>query len=477
MSTRRTGYLHLLMLVALVMVVSYHSAVRAWLPLVFPAMGVLFAGSASLAATALDRAESGRLFLRWAVPALLLPFWLLGAVAVTAMLVTGWTLEEGTGARALTWDTGWAWVLPLVEPPSSTTGLQWTGPLWFVGTYLWLLLLTPASLWLFRRWPLRLAAVPVVTLVLVALGVVNVSLRSAEVLVPLCTFAGCWLLGFAHADGRLRRLPLVPTVAAGAVLVGVGAWSGVRHLRVVGGDTIADVPLAHMLFAVGGVLVLLRLDPDRPAPAWLPDRGVLAFFGSRLVTMYVWANLAIAAAPFLLSRSPLRGFNTPDATGGLVRFATTWVLLLAAAVLLGWVEDVAAGRPVRLLPWRRRRPVAAPRPAVLFEDNAVAELPPEVVRKENVVMADDGAGGPVVPAQRAVVFSGNVVADPGPPVEAGPPAGAGSSVGAGPSAGAGARGTVDPDLAALWAERWDKHLVQRWDKLLLDGARAQNADA
>jgi hypothetical protein len=39
--------------------------------------------------------------------------------------------------------------------------------------------------------------------------------------------------------------------------------------------------------------------------------------------------------------------------GSAVRFGTTWLLTIIATMLFGWVEDVAAKRPVRIIPWPR----------------------------------------------------------------------------------------------------------------------------
>ena len=57
-------YLRVLAAVALVFVVSGAVLDLAWLPLLFPAVGVLFAVGGAVAASAADRAASGRAFVR-----------------------------------------------------------------------------------------------------------------------------------------------------------------------------------------------------------------------------------------------------------------------------------------------------------------------------------------------------------------------------------------------------------------------------
>ena len=39
--------------------------------------------------------------------------------------------------------------------------------------------------------------------------------RSGDVLLSLGTFGACWMLGFAHHDGSLRRIPARTVVAGG----------------------------------------------------------------------------------------------------------------------------------------------------------------------------------------------------------------------------------------------------------------------
>jgi hypothetical protein len=40
--------------------------------------------------------------------------------------------------------------------------------------------------------------------------------------------------------------------------------------------------------------------------------------------------------------------------GSVVRYGTTWLLTIIACVLFGWVEDLAARRPVRITPGHAR---------------------------------------------------------------------------------------------------------------------------
>jgi peptidoglycan/LPS O-acetylase OafA/YrhL len=382
---QRDRYVDVLRALALVRVMTYHALGWAWLPLLFPSMGVMFALAGGLVAVSLDRASSARVFWRKRIRRLLPPFWLFGAVALAGMWALGWSVTEEAGLP-FTWGTAWAWVLPLAAPPFSAEGADWVTPLWYIRTYLWFLLLSPALLWLFRRWPLRVMAVPPVVLVVITLGLVELGRNTYDIVVQLATYGCCWMLGFAHHDGTLRRLSLKRTLLAAVALLAAGLWYALANQQQYGTYDIDDVPVANMLYCLGAVVLLLRLYPRSTRLDRMPWLGtVVSVFSNRAMTIYLWGNLAIWLVPPVLAASPLARFHTDDASGTALGYATAWALLCVVVLLVGWVEDVAAKKPVRLLPWDRARTVAVPasrtapvpQPVrqVAFADNVVAELP------------------------------------------------------------------------------------------------------
>ncbi|MGY1749268.1 acyltransferase family protein [Modestobacter sp. SYSU DS0511] len=381
MSTR-DRYIDLLRALALIRVVAFHTFGWAWLPLLFPSMGILLALGGGLAAASIDRAGSTSAFLRKRVRRLLPPFWVFGAAMVAIMVTIGWRVDPETGSAPLTWTNAWLWVLPLAGPPSSAQGYEWTVPLWYIHTYLWFVLLSPAALWLFRRWPLRTLSVPVVTLLLLGLGLVTLEGATHEVVLQLCTYGACWLVGFAHHDGTLRRLPLWPTLAGGVGLLGAGLWYALSHREQYGTYVIDDIPLADMLYCLGAVVVLLRVYPRVTWLSRLPalDR-VVTLLNNRAMTIYLWGNAAIAAAAPVLDHSPLAQYFTAGARGSWLMFATAWLLIFVAVLLVGWVEDVAARRPPRLLPWAPARPASPALPSTRTTEG----VQPNVVHSPNVV--------------------------------------------------------------------------------------------
>jgi peptidoglycan/LPS O-acetylase OafA/YrhL len=383
---QRDRYIDFLRAFALVRVMTYHTFDWSWLPLAFPSMGVMFALGGGLVAASLDRAGSAGAFWRKRIRRLLPPFWVFGAVAVAAMFAMGWSVTEEAG-QPFTWSTAWLWILPLSDPPYSADGSDWVIPLWYIRVYLWFLLLSPGMLWLFRRWPLRVLAIPPVVLITVTLGLVEMGGRTEDNVVLLSAFACCWMVGFAHHDGKLRQLPLKRTLLGGAALMVLGVWYAFSHQAEYGTYNVDDIPLANMAYCLGAVLILLRVYPRFTWLDRLPTLGaVVSLFNSRAMTIYLWGNLAIWLSPIVLAVSPLAQYHTDDASGWALQYATSWALIFVAVLLVGWVEDVAASRPPRLLPWDRVRPAPAPAPApqqtpalrVTFQDNVVAGAPGEV---------------------------------------------------------------------------------------------------
>ncbi|HEX5541717.1 MAG TPA: acyltransferase [Micromonospora sp.] len=324
--------------VALTRVFIYHMFPVAWLSFVFPAMGVMFAIGGSLMARSIDRG---------AVPAItnrirrLLPaLWVLAALLVPAMLWFDWP-ERPAWSELLTW------VIPLAVPPGSPWAEPVSTVLWYLVTYLWLVLLSPALLWFYRRRPLPAVLLPLA--VLVGLETVPSLLNpaTASVAIDVATFGACWIVGFAHRDGTLRRLPLAALLTLAVLSLGIGAVWALTHPSTWGGFDLNAIPIGQAFYSLGFVLLLLRA---APAMAWLararPLDRLVTVLNARAVTVYLWHNLAIAAC-----------FVVGNVFGvwrlGMVGYFVVAVAILVLIVLaLGWVEDLAARRPARLLPPR-----------------------------------------------------------------------------------------------------------------------------
>jgi peptidoglycan/LPS O-acetylase OafA/YrhL len=347
-ATTRDRYIDLIRAVAIVRVVLYHALNNlAWLTIIFPSMGVMFALAGSLMADSLDRAGLRTVTRR--LRRLLPPLWVLAVVAISIMLVVGWPADEQhqpSSPRML------FWVLPLATPPSSSWGAPFVDTLWYITTYLWLVLLSPALLPLFRRVPILMMALPFGVLLALDAGFFHLGATVTEVLYNVCTYLGCWLLGFAHHDGLLRRLRMSVVVPLVIAMVELAAYYVLTDPDPQHFD-LTHVPTGNAFFSTAFVLLLLRF---RPSVAWLArlpwlDR-LISVLNSRAVTIYLWHNPAIFAVTIGL------GFITLDTAtfgGTLLLLVLTAGLTTMAVLIFGWVEDVAARRPPRLLPLPPRR--------------------------------------------------------------------------------------------------------------------------
>jgi peptidoglycan/LPS O-acetylase OafA/YrhL len=350
----RDRYIDTLRALALVRVVTYHLLGWAWLPLLFPSMGVMFALAGALAATSLSRAGHWTV-LRKRIRRLLPPLWALGAVLVPVMLWRGWTHDPDTHAGSpLSWPALVTWLVPVYTPGGSAWGEPYTSVLWYLSAYLWFLLLSPPLLWLWRRWPLHTFATPLLVLAAFTAGVVVPNGSRTDAMAHLlATYGACWLLGFAHSDGSLRRMPLRTAVPLALALMAAGARWAYTHPHPVVGANLDAIPLANALYGLGFALLLLRCAPSFD---WMRQRPALdrlvAAINARAMTIYLWHNVAVGTALVLEARFVAGRFYPygQDGLSRLVQYAVVWTLIGLAVLALGWVEDIAARRRPRLLP-------------------------------------------------------------------------------------------------------------------------------
>jgi peptidoglycan/LPS O-acetylase OafA/YrhL len=342
----RDRYFDTLRALALIRVVVFHAFPVAALELVFPAMGVMFALGGSLMVKSLDR--SAQRAVRNRIRRLLPALWVMGLILVPLMLRRGWP-DHPTWSMLL-------WVFPVAEPPASEFGYAAAGVLWYLVTYLWLVLLSPLLLVVYRRLRLLTVLLPLGLLGLFLLYPGTFGQTAGTVVQNVLAYAACWILGFAHREGDLARIqPYVIVPLALACAGGALGWA-VTHP---GGDGVdlTGIPLAYAVYNLGFVLALLRWSPGM---GWLarvrPLNGFVSVLNNRAVTIYLWHNVAITIAVLLFD--PLKLWLIP--TQGLeeaVDFAIALVTLAAAVLALGWVEDIAARRKPRFSPFPRKKKI------------------------------------------------------------------------------------------------------------------------
>ncbi|MBZ3914219.1 acyltransferase family protein [Streptomyces acidiscabies] len=341
----RDRYFDTLRALALIRVVAYHTFGWAWAGMVFPSMGVMFGLAGTLMAKSLERPALK--VVRSRLRRLLPPFWFWGVFVVLAMLVHGWM-------------PGWQivfWVVPLGDPPGNPWGVQAWEILWYLRTYLWFVLLSPVLLRVFRLAPVAVllsALAPVLVLHFLWEPPDN---RFGDALTDLATFLFCWVLGFAHRDGVLRRLKPLAVIVLSLAAIGFGGWYALTRQGETGSYDLDDIPLAQAFWSAGYVTLLMYatsyfgVDLAGLAKHRRLDR-VVTVFNARAVTIYLWHEIALILAVPVVDRF----WDVPAFEKWLplesqwFMFGVGWVLIVVFVLLCGWVEDVAGKRKPRLLP-------------------------------------------------------------------------------------------------------------------------------
>ncbi|MEU9381655.1 acyltransferase [Streptomyces sp. NPDC048279] len=371
----RDRYLDLLRFFALFRVVVYHLFGWPWLTILFPSMGVMFALAGSLMARSLSRPAAN--VVKGRLRRLLPPLWLFSVVLLTLLLSAGWhpLRDPDVGGGWAGWARLADYFLPVGAPPypehlgsasgllDDTWGEQAAGPLWYLRAYLWFVLLSPLLLRAFRRAPLPTVLAPLALTAVVGTGLVTIPGETGDAVTDFAVFGGCWILGFAHHEGVLARVPRYAAVSLSCLLMAAGLWWASGHPGPEGWD-LNDIPLAQACWSFGAVVVLLQYSPSwRELPGRLRrwDRPI-TLANNRAVTIYLWHNMLIMATfplldaayglPFMQSD---RAASLLDSTYGFWTFVAVWPLLAVAVVACGWVEDVAAGRRPRVWPDGARR--------------------------------------------------------------------------------------------------------------------------
>ncbi|MGI5237124.1 acyltransferase family protein [Dactylosporangium sp. CA-139066] len=332
----RNRYVDLLRAVAILRVVTYHTLGFAWLTVVFPAMGLMFALGGSLMAASLDR--SGPKAIGRRIRRIVIPFWVLGAFAVVLMSL--W------GGMEHSWRT-LLWFVPLDDPPTSERGGFWFSQIWYVRSYLWFIIASPALLWLFRRWPIPSVVVPFTVLVVLW----ETGYGTGGTVRDFFMYAPAWMLGFAHHDGTLQRISKKVLWPVCLVMGGIGLailfyTPGPR------GYDMNDVPIADTLWSTAFLLIMLNAAPAAMSLG-VAEPAVEAI-NRRALTIYLWHEAAIT---FVRMVGVWLGITLVGGYHDFVQLALVAALVALLVLGLGWVEDLAAKRRPQLFPLPKRAPV------------------------------------------------------------------------------------------------------------------------
>ena len=353
----RELFLDAIRAIAIIRVVAWHAFGVAAITYFVAAMPAMFFVTGSLLAKSMNR-RSPRTVLADRFRRLLVPLWAFAAVAWLAMAVAA----ARTGTE-LPLHRAVVWLFPLADPHGSAWEGGWlSSHLWYLRTLVWLLLASPLLLRAVRRAGVRVLLVPVAgVFVLDALTREGGLLASQHAVAwpagDLVLYAVFLMAGFVHRDKGFHTVSrrgwvVLALLAAGAatawrltqpVPLGVVNNSHPMHLF---------VGAAWLSLALAGRDLLTRL-AERPRIG-----AAVRAIGRRSLTIYLWHTAAIIVALNILEAA---GIDGPLRAPGLV--ALTVLGTLVAVHLFGWVEDLAARRPLPAARGRRagrlHRPVIA----------------------------------------------------------------------------------------------------------------------
>ena len=359
----RDALLDLLRGVALIRVVVWHTFSAPWMT-AFAAMPVMF----FVVGTMLPDVRTWRGYLaavRRRGQRVLVPFWAYGTVIWGIAGFFALTGPHGTALPSPHW-SALNWVVPLDDPSGATFNGGWlSSHLWYLRTYVWVILAVPLLAFVARR--IRVGVATSVGAV-IALEVARrqswpvLGSGTARLLIgDFVTYGLFVILGIWFAKRRKAGAPGLSKRAAAATAIAatagaVGFW---RFAGLPGGEINNSYPalvLAGLawLAAVQATEGPLRTFAERPAVS----RRSQALSG-RALTVYLWHPAAIVVAHTLVEGSGLQWVAGTLAAVGV----GTWSCVFA----FGWLEDRA--RPGR----DRRATVTAPTDATAAFANPMHE--------------------------------------------------------------------------------------------------------
>jgi CubicO group peptidase (beta-lactamase class C family) len=250
---------------------------------------------------------------------LLTALWGFAAVAILTMGVVD--VRSSDRVASVPWPTLWRWVLPLNDPIGSVWGSPLWIPLWFIRCYLWLLLLAPLTLAMFRRAP-RSTMIGTASAGLLVAVLARSHWNTSE----FGLYLAWWVVGYGMASGVLLRAPRgVAFTVAAASLIGVVFWvvvspppSGIANA----------IPPLHSLVALGWLALLVALMPLWNRAMSSPTvSGPIASWNRSTLYIFIWHGAGLLLADrvfrFELGGGPL------DLVGRCLVVGTVVALVLA----------------------------------------------------------------------------------------------------------------------------------------------------
>lgn len=345
----RDRFLDLLRLIAVVRVVALHTATKPpvvylpWIQWIFPGMAEVFFVSGVVTAAALRR-RGALSVVRSRFRRLLPPFYAYAAFALVAMAVT----DARSGAPDASIDRGdvFSFLIPIVRPTGSVTRVVLWGHLWFLTTFLWVLVASPLTFWLYRKFRAWSLVVPAVLFAATVWAQKLGGLHVREEFFNVFMFGWFFQLGYLYQDGWFARRKPRSLVAAGITLFVVG-WLVAERIEPVWKTPVNELyTSASAHFLVGAAWMIAALAGREPVSKWLDQRRrrTLDVVTQRTYTLFIWGPAANAVA-MAASR---KASGTQGNLG--IYLVVTAVTLVMLVLAFGWIEDLASRRRPRLVP-------------------------------------------------------------------------------------------------------------------------------
>jgi len=319
-ATGRSRAFDLIRAAAIMRVCLWHGT--GWAALTWiPALPVMFYLNGRFMAASIDRYGINAT-LRGRARRILYPYWVFAAAMLSIMyMYDSWRVTSLHNALA--------WVVPLAVPEGAAWQNGWmTEPLWYVRTYLWLLLTVALLNFLVRRGKLPFIITWTGVAWVAAWSLGSQWWAGQDYL----TFGACFLLGLFAARHQWRRIELLAIAALGSVGTGIIVVDGLPNGGVVNID--------HALHLSLGLVLIAGLETVRPrletVLADVKHWRFVAAVNERGVSIYLWHPVLIGAAYLAVGRI---AHGAILLVGALVAAgAMLWALL----ALVGVVEDYAA---------------------------------------------------------------------------------------------------------------------------------------
>ena len=319
----------------------------------FASMPVMFFVAGSLFAQSVER-RPGIVVTFDRMRRLLVPYWVFAFTAITVLLAfVGPQMQDHGDLNLL------ALLVPITTPMGADGG-----NLESFTVHLWYLRVLPVVRAARRR---SVSTVPsravrdgrasCVGILTYAFGddVLGWTPPETAALYDFATFVPFWVLGYGVQLGWFDRLGR-RGYAALALVTGIVAALYLRANALPDNDPNAsNIALFFLGMPWLFGLYALRAPLSRVANAG-PVRSVIDFMSARALTIYLWHLIALASVYGIAEH---QGWElTPDREDLLLGLSVVPVTMLFV-LALGWLEDVAARRPPRIWPTRRKR-VGAP---------------------------------------------------------------------------------------------------------------------